>query len=1110
MSTSPDQLAEIICTTTDSGARRRAEQELEAILERDHLAVVGGTNSAYTIVCSSVLLVQLFKRRRHEGGPCFIEGFLASMLDALEALFRVGPAVPWFAVKSLLAALCKCQKLAIDGWDAAPKAMQLAMHVTPQVLHLGGLLDPSANGGKNADADAAPPCQLVAMVLQRAASNPDESGAVRWHYLRILADLVEEMSKFDGSKANLFMNFSAHRRASTAFRDASLRPMLPLLLSCLDTIVRSDNSNNNGGASNSGGAHLVQRWGDMHLSAVCDLARQLFNYDFMAIIIDETEESFVTQYPTEWRDVLLDTRDALIVVRELQQRVPPPYCTTMLRAATGLIGARRTFFVAPEQKTAWLDFFMDMLMCSTSGAGHRMADVQFCGTLAEAVQRFLPPHTYQCLADCPNFGQFLQWVADFSRTVFEIPFGNGGSFQTTTTLMIFWNRIINSKRIALANQQPPVDIENFVPELIRVFTATRLTRADVDIDEDAVDAVGSQTDLLPTFFAVRTAECLEGIAGMLVAATPDVICGHPSTLLWACHTGACLVRSLVPNVNEETCLPLAAFIRVLCSSCSQYLCRRTPGSFAALEHAVIAYLASLQLVFTSIRLAPNVVTLLTEVFGEKHNLFQFLLDSVGSNITSNRLDVETIDGSLDIIIEACGDLPTAQLMRLSLDVPPAVDLPMSHSAESYKLRSKLHHALYIVRLPDPFGVDDFHRFLAPIQQLMRSGQQDPLFVGGWLRDIKGVASACANSEGAFAELLEWTTQNSDVFYAIAGAPSLPSAITDSLLKLLRQLVTPPRQTGSRLNIPSMCHSPSGLLLMQLCMRIVHDVLNGLRCPPVPTAGGDGEAATVTSSEADHIYETYLKHVQTAMNIARLCVTGDFCPFGAMALYGDTRFADAVAGIVRMMSAVPIKLIKEFSAVAGTLSQLLSCLVSHQLVTPFITMGPDEVQFVIRFALSVVGDTETRTQDLAVALDFLGWVASTRPVIERDDPTGGRGTVQPAASPRYMMRQARWIFGRKLASLGMDIYDLIAMAAMDVVTSQDRCMPQASSCAYPIFDADAGAFRRYTEYLVGQYARSFHRERVQQLLAELAADVPTQERFFSKLVEFRGALRTLGL
>ena len=80
------------------------------------------------------------------------------------------------------------------------------------------------------------------------------------------------------------------------------------------------------------------------------------------------------------------------------------------------------------------------------------------------------------------------------------------------------------------------------------------------------------------------------------------------------------------------------------------------------------------------RLSQNVVNLMTEVFGKKYNLFQFLLDSVGSNIMEGSLDPETVDGSLDLIIDACGDLATPDLMQLKLELPPTVNLPMAHSA----------------------------------------------------------------------------------------------------------------------------------------------------------------------------------------------------------------------------------------------------------------------------------------------------------------------------------------------------------------------------------------------------------------------------------------------
>ena len=45
-------------------------------------------------------------------------------------------------------------------------------------------------------------------------------------------------------------------------------------------------------------------------------------------------------------------------------------------------------------------------------------------------------HGYQDLADCQAWPRFLPWVADYTRTMFQIPLGSGQSFQTTSALMV--------------------------------------------------------------------------------------------------------------------------------------------------------------------------------------------------------------------------------------------------------------------------------------------------------------------------------------------------------------------------------------------------------------------------------------------------------------------------------------------------------------------------------------------------------------------------------------------------------------------------------------------------------------------------------------------------
>jgi hypothetical protein len=92
--------------------------------------------------------------------------------------------------------------------------------------------------------------------------------------------------------------------------------------------------------------------------------------------------------------------------------------------------------------------------------------------------------------------------------------------------------------------------------------------------------------------------------------------------------------------------------------------------------------------------------------------------------------------------------------------------------------------------------------------------------------------------------------------------------------------------------------------------------------------------------------------------------------------------------------------------------------------------------------------------------------------------------------------------------GRTLYDDIADAAMEIVTSQDRCLAPASSAAFAVFDADAGAFERYCNRMLSRCSASKARS-VTDLLRVLSGELANHPTFFHALVTFRASMRNLG-
>jgi len=238
---------------------------------------------------------------------------------------------------------------------------------------------------------------------------------------------------------------------------------------------------------------------------------------------------------------------------------------------------------------------------------------------------------------------------------------------------------------------------------------------------------------------------------------------------------------------------------------------------------MLHFLSNLQLVFTANRTVAVVTHIIQQVFEDKAKLFRFILFAIGQNLMRDPLQAEppteaitVIRSSMDIIGEACRDVPPAIMKDLQLSLPPVVNLPISSSAQTYKLRGNLTASLWLLKSGGvPYTTSILLEFLAPIRELMsQTAQQnvrDELFVGGWLRDLRGVAIGVNSNQAAFGDFVDFLVEHEPYFMAVLDGPVSPLVVV-SLLRFLSEVVTTGR--FGRVNLAGSAHCVSGVLLFK--------------------------------------------------------------------------------------------------------------------------------------------------------------------------------------------------------------------------------------------------------------------------------------------------------
>ncbi|EPY19474.1 exportin-7 [Strigomonas culicis] len=859
------------------------------------------------------------------------------------------------------------------------------------------------------------------------------------------------MSKYDSSKATTFMNYATHRRCSNNFRDAAMQRIFMASVTELERLPPAPGGAANSHPGDGGASQGGYNTNGFFVSETVDFVRDVLLYDFMAIIVDETEEALSSQFPTAWRDMLLS--DYVMGVLWGQQRaLPYPFCGALLAGLCSLCGIRRAFFNDGDERIAYLDSTLGRMVEAANAPDGRMNMPSYVTLYAEAAARFISPFGYRDLCQSRHFEAWVGCLQTLSQKVFPVPFGDDGSLTTTTAVMAFWAKLAASRRTFSDEHQQRQDLEQVLPGLCLTFFQAHVhsgggdgsnhhtlsnghkpgggggaatLRAIEDGEYDmALEAVLSQAESFASMVMLTPLVTFSELARYCQLSLGPSLLDNPLATAWLFFLAGSLVRQALPFISEEHVEACSHFF-TYCVDCANHrrtTCLQSGGNNSGqssifVERAVLHFLTNVEAVLTSGRLQEALTNVVTNVFQSRILLFQFILSNTGSNIlrgvtgVNDEETAQVMRLSINLIDEACRDVPPSFLADLRFDLPPVVELPLAQNRCTYKLRSNLYSVLWRLTPHAPYTSDMLRQFLVPIERCIQNtlsgSMTEPAYVAGWMQDLRGASLALIEEPEPFQDFVEWFCDLSETFLRVLGTNLNRSPIVvSSYLAFVRELVD--SHNGRYPLTSSSSHSALGLLLFKhLCAQLEQIVA---------VSSSEEQLQLVARGGApDSIYDTMLKPIARSMQCLTNCIKDGFVPFGAMWFYRDSTYDDMLLRLLRTLNTFEPHFFRDYRQVSAAIVELLRTLADEQTYHPLAALSAADLDRILSFVIYVCEDTETEIGPLLNGMTFLAFIANfivdvkalsnaTNPSGSGAHPNSGCSTPPPLHTSPMMQPQ----------------------------------------------------------------------------------------------------------
>lgn len=722
-------------------------------------------------------------------------------------------------------------------------------------------------------------------------------------------------------------------------------------------------------------------------------------------------------------------------------------------------------------------------------------------------------------------------------------------------------------------------LNEFVMEIVRTFCLSRISpHISICLTPDTpamTDAIMSQCESITNLCTLDPSMILRQIQEYLgQAGLPNLCANSASSVMWLFYLAGGIVRWVLSNVEGSEIASQTQFLRVFVE-CVKY--RR--ALFSALDQekqraeaddemslfgptvdvALLYCITYMKLILCTDRMHPSLMECVTLVFQSKMNLFMFLIAELIPSLmrgvpegqqSVNETVVGLIKGSVDLIGELCSDMQSSFTEPINFYIPPVIDLPLSRSIHTYRLRTNIYNMLWSLRMPQKYSVEAFSEFLYPIQERLEKtvneNVTDPSYIAGWLRDLRGVARAVNGKHEARVDFIEWFCKRSTCFHNMLDTQAGDSSLVIiSFLRFVQELLLS-RHDYHLLNSSS--HSSSGLLLFTTVCGFIQQIVQ--RCIT------DEKVQMVVSScgPVDGAYTMMLKPLSLCMGLLRTCVTENFVPFGAMWYYHDDTYDKTLLGLLRMLVVFPDRIFKEYNKVPREILRLLHGVATEKVYHPFEKLSTEELQTILFFVVNRCEDVGTPVDQLLHGLFFLkfisGFIRDVKNLLpnERDGKTwqqslssggengngtpiagtlGGTPLPTPQPSSYYVngvvssisgtlggvdgeggtsraLRAVRETIARRLQPITGLWTELIRLS-MSLIVFKGNDILSNCNIIFSIVEADPPSWYEFCDQFVQGYAPA-KQSVVRDALASLNENATSYDSFTSEMQRFRQTMR----
>lgn len=852
-----------------------------------------------------------------------------------------------------------CAFLGQAGASQPPFVLQIIMQLLGRITKLGWLED-------QASKDL--PEEIKKYFIQSGRTVSSTIG------IQLLNNIIVEMNTLSTRKS-----LTQHRKIAVSFRDLALRGIFETGIFTLREILKEDKP-------------LNSPQQKLSLEAL-ELCVNALKFDFVGIFPDESTEDIGTiQIPAPWKP-LFEESDTIQLFWMLYIQLPTQYGKAkVLQILVMLSSIRRSLFTGDEERKVYLNKFIDGMIAvleNNNGLTDQENYHEFCRLLARIKSNF----QLNEFVSCTGYTKWIELCAKFSTESFRMWRYAGPSVFYILNL---WSRLVASKPYLKSDMDSHLDTH--VPTICEQYIVSRLEYARGCVHDDTIEnplehkeSLDEQLEALPqlvhssyekigqvftALFDPLVLKYREGLQTKNSSSFEEL----EAQLTWLIYMfGAVIGKRYVSSGHSEDSEIIDANLSARVFDIIPLITARVQFDPDAHDEDSVQYLESSMMYFMKhfkrVYLGDTMVThskvyvRLGELLPQLSDQLQILnlfINKIATNLKIWANSENVVKLTLALFDDIATGYSSAKL-AVKLDSTKFIlknhgvqTFPFLGVSDNHRYRTSFYHTLCKFLFLSDYTEEDFIDFMRPLEavclqleainnpEMFRRDDVKQVLVG-WLRDLRGVCTGCANKKN-YSYLFDWLYPNHiKILNRAAEVWFNNPEVMNCMLKFLAEFVS---SKSSRITFGS--NSPNGILLFK--------ETSDLLCTY-------GTRIANVAVQRD-VYDERYKGIHVAMTVLARSLSGNFCNFGVFKLYNDNSLIKALDIVIRLALSIPLKDIVAYPKICKAYFGLLEILFnSHtEMVIAFDT--PTFLQLVTSLEEGIKLDDMSLSSQICAALDHL--------------------------------------------------------------------------------------------------------------------------------------------